>query len=107
MELHVRKPTPALAISTVALFVALGGAGWAATNGTFILGKSNSATSPTTLVAPIAGNALQLSNTSTAAGASALRLDVASGHAPLRVNAGAGTVPYLDADKLDGLQASS
>jgi hypothetical protein len=102
----MRKPTSALVISVIALFVALGGAGVAATGGNFILGKANSATSTTSLSAPIGGKALQVSNTSTMAGASALGLSVASGHAPLVVSSGAGKAYNLNADKLDGIDST-
>jgi len=40
----MRKPSPATVIATVALFVALGGVGVAATGGNFILRQSNSPT---------------------------------------------------------------
>jgi hypothetical protein len=96
----MRRPSPALVISLIALFVALGGAGWAATGGTFILGKSNSADATSYLTAPVDGSALNVSNTSTTSGATALRLNVAAGHAPLSVNSTA-RVPSLDADLLD------
>jgi Phage Tail Collar Domain len=99
------KVSPALVISVIALFVALGGAGMAATGGNFILGKANSATSTTSLSAPIGGRALQVSNTSTAAGATALGLTAAAGHAPLTVNTKV-KVANLNADTLDGMDSS-
>ena len=102
----MRKPSPALVISVIALFVALGGAGMAATGGNFILGKANSATSTTSLSAPIGGKALQLSNTSTIAGATALGLTAAPGHAPFAVNTST-KVANLNADRLDGIDSSS
>ena len=52
-------------VSLAALFVALGGTTYAATGGNFILGKSNSASSTTSLTAPVAGKGLQVTNTST------------------------------------------
>ncbi len=91
---HVRR--------LAALFVALGGDAVAATTANFILGTSNSATSTTALSAPIVGPALQISNTSTTTGATALRLNVAAGHAPLTVSSGAGKATNLNADQLDG-----
>jgi hypothetical protein len=99
------KPAPALIISVIAFFVALGGAGMAATGGNFILGKSNSATSTTSLSAPIGGRALQVSNSSTAAGATALGLTAAPGHAPFTVNTST-KVANLNADKLDGIDST-
>jgi hypothetical protein len=101
----MRKPSPAMIIALLSLFVALGGAGMAATGGNFILGKPNSATSTTSLSAAIGGKALQLSNTSTTAGASALGLNVASGHPPFAVNSGV-EVANLNADALDGIDSS-
>ena len=56
------------------LFVALGGTTYAATGGNFILGKANTASTQTSLTASpsFAGKALQLTNTNTGAGATAL-----------------------------------
>jgi hypothetical protein len=59
------------------------------------------------LTATIAGPALTLVNQSTDAAATALNLNVASGKAPLRVNAAAGTATNLSADKLDGKDSSA
>jgi FlaG/FlaF family flagellin (archaellin) len=101
----MRNASPALVIAVIALFVALGGVGVAATGGNFILGKSNSATSTTSLSAPIGGKALQLSNGSTTSGATALGLTVAAGHAPFTVNTST-KVANLNADKLDGIDST-
>src|SRR5256885_11544741 len=84
-------------VGYLALFVALGGTTYAATGDPFILGKSNSASSKTSLSAPISNKALQLTNTSTGAGATALGLNVASGHPPFTVNSGT-KVANLNAD---------
>jgi hypothetical protein len=92
-------------ISLAALFVALGGTTYAATGGNFLLGKPNTASSTSSLSAPIAGKALQVTNTSTGAGATALGLTTASGHAPFTVNSGA-KVANLNADKLDGIDST-
>jgi hypothetical protein len=94
-------------VGYVALFVALGGTTYAATGGNFILGQANSAGATTSLSAPIAGKkALQLTNTSTGAGATALGLNVASGHTPFTVNSGT-KVTNLNADKLDSLDSTA
>jgi hypothetical protein len=93
-------------VGYIALFIALGGTTYAATGGNFILGNPNSASSTTSLSAPISGKALQLTNTSTGAGATALGLNVASGHPPFTVNSGT-KVANLNADKLDGLHSTS
>ena len=45
----MRRPSPSLAISLTALVISLSGTAYAATGGTFLLGKSNSATAVTTL----------------------------------------------------------
>jgi hypothetical protein len=91
---------------TMLAFIVLGGTTYAATGGNFILGKSNSASSTTSLTAPVAGKGLQVTNTSTGAGATALGMNVASGHAPFTVNSGA-KVANLNADKLDGLDSTA
>jgi len=77
-----------------------------ATGGNFILGKANSAGAVSKLTANIANPALQLVNTSTGAAATALKLTVASGKPPLTVNAEAGKATNLDADEIDGQEAS-
>src|SRR5690349_8163638 len=92
-------------VSLVALFAALGGTTYAATGGNFILGKPNSASSTSSLTAPVSGKALQVNNTSGGAGATALGLNVASGHAPFTVNSGT-KVANLNADKLDGVDST-
>src|SRR5207245_524567 len=61
-ERVMHKPSPALVISLLALFVALGGLGVAATGDNFILGQSNSAGQPTSLSSGGAGATLVLSH---------------------------------------------
>jgi hypothetical protein len=90
---------------TILAFIVLGGVSYAATGGNFILGQSNSASSTSSLSAPVAGKALQVTNTSTGAGASALGLNVASGHTPFTTNSGT-KVANLNADKLDGIDST-
>jgi hypothetical protein len=92
--------------SLTALFVALGGTTYAATGGKFILGQSNTASSKSTLSAPIADKALTVTNNSTKAGATALGLNVASGHPPFRVNSGT-KVANLNADQVDGQESTA
>lgn len=97
-----RRPSPALAISLVALFVALGGTTYAATGGTFVLGQANTANTQSSLTAQVAGGkALQLTNTTTTAGSTALGLNVASGKPPLATNSST-QVANLNASKLGG-----
>jgi FlaG/FlaF family flagellin (archaellin) len=93
-------------VSLAALFVALGGTTYAATGGNFILGHSNSASSKTSLAAPISDKALQVTNSSTGTGATALGLKVATGHPPFTVNSDT-EVPNLNAAKLDGKNAAA
>jgi hypothetical protein len=101
LRAHIRSNI----IGYVALFIALGGTTYAATGGNFILGNPNSASSTTSLSAPVAGKALQVTNTSTGAGATGLGLNVASGHPPFTVNSGT-KVANLNADKLDGVDST-
>lgn len=98
--------SPSLVISLVALFIALSGAGFAATGGNFILGGANTADRGSSLSAPAAGKTLQLTNTNAAAGATALGLTVAPGHAPFTVNS-ARKVGSLNADLLDGRDSAA
>lgn len=104
----MRKPSPAMIVALVALFVALSGVGVAANGGNFILGHANSATLSTALSAPVVGGkALQVTNTNTSNPAStALGLSVAAGHAPFTVNS-AVKVANLNADLVDGLDSSA
>ena len=97
--------SPALVISLVALFVSMSGAAWAATGGDFILGQANSATTQTGLTANFAGKTLQLTNTSTASGATPLGLTPGAGRPPL-VTPSSTKVTNLNADKLDGLDST-
>jgi hypothetical protein len=106
MRKHLKKPSPAMGVALIALFIALSGTTYAATGGNFILGNPNSATTQTALSAPIAGRSLQVTNTSTAVGATALGLTVAAGKTPLTVNSGT-KVANLNADRLDGLDSSA
>jgi hypothetical protein len=113
MRKHLKKPSPAMIVACLSLFIALSGVTYAATGGNFILGNPNTATSQTSLSAPVAGNAqgpksvLQLTNTSTAAGAEGLGITVGANKAPIHVNSTAGKATNLNADKLDGLDSSA
>src|SRR5919201_4005566 len=100
--------TYATVISTLALFLVLGGISYAASGQNFILGQSNLASSTTSLTrtGANAGKGLQVTNNSTTAGATALGLNVASGHAPFTVNSGT-KVANLNADKVDGKDTSN
>jgi hypothetical protein len=91
----------------LAMVMGLASAALSATGDNFILGQPNSADAPTTLVGKIVDttkSALVLKNPN---GGSALQLQVDGGVAPLKVNAAAGKATNLDADKVDGQEASS
>ena len=90
----------------LALILGLASAALSATGSNLVLGKANEATTVTRLTATVAGPALTLVNQSTEAAATALNINVASGNAPLRVNAAAGTATNLSADELDGKDSS-
>lgn len=87
---HPRHPSAAIVISLIALFFAVSGTAVAATGGTFILGKSNTATSVSSLTNS-KGTALSLSATPTSP--------------PLSVS-NSTQVPKLNASKLGNIPAS-
>ena len=62
----LRKPSPAMIIALLALFVALGGAGVAATGGNFILGQQNTADKTSDLQGSVAGPQLRVTNSNDA-----------------------------------------
>lgn len=101
------RPSPSMCVSMLALCIALGGAGVAATGGNFILGRDNTATSRSTLTASVPGvSTLWAINNSTAAGSSALALNVAAGNPPMKVNSTVKVVNF-HADLLDGYEANA
>lgn len=85
----------------LALVLGVGTTAVAATGGNFLLGKANSARTVSKLTSGMAGPTLQLINKGAAAAATAMNITVSPGHAPLTVNAEAGTATNLSADKLD------
>ncbi len=87
----LRRPSPATIISVIALLFAMSGTAVAATGGDFLLGKSNTATSITSL-----------SNTK----GTALSLSSASTKPPLTVSNSV-QVPNLNASELGGLAPSA
>lgn len=100
----MKRPSPSLAVSLVALVVALGGAGIAETGGNFILGRNNSADERTALNSKRSGSALLVRNESSTAGATALRLETDPGQPPMSV-ASKVRVASLNADMVDGKHA--
>lgn len=82
---------------------ALAGTGIGAT---FDLGKTNAVNQVSKLVGSVAGANLRVDNNSADASATALDLQVEPGKAPMKVNSD-GRVANLNADKLDGQEASA
>ena len=102
----IRLPSPAMCVALLALTVALGSAGYSATGGSFLLGLSNSATTTTTLAAPVAGPALRVTNTSTATGSTGITITTGTSRPPLAINSSVKVV-RLNADLLDGLDSTA
>jgi hypothetical protein len=85
-----RRPSPALVVALISLFVALTGVGVAATGSPFILGASNSADKPTALSSPVATDpTLVVANSG---GRPAARFSVQNGVAPFLVSSSAQVV---------------
>ena len=74
--------------------------------GFFHLGHRNVSGAVSKLVGKVAGPSLFIGNGSEDPRASALRLNVKAGKAPMKVNAAAGKATNLNADKLDGKDAT-
>src|SRR5438128_1596778 len=102
----LRFPSSAHAISILALLISLGGAGYSATGGNFILGKSNSANTQTRLASPLAGPAFRVDNTSAASGATGMTIITNAARPPLTVNSSV-KVANFNADKLDGIDSAN
>jgi len=100
-----KRLSSAHTIALLALFISLGGAGYSATGGNFILGRTNAASTVTALTAPLNGRAFQINNTSAGANATALGLVVAAGKPPMYVSSAA-LVARLNADLLDNRHAN-
>jgi hypothetical protein len=91
MRIRVRMPSHTTVAAYLALFIAMSGTAYAATGGTFILGKRNTASTMSKLRNP---------------SGTPLKLVPRAGYAPLRVTSGV-RVANLNADRLDGLDASA
>jgi hypothetical protein len=103
VKFSTHRPSPALVISILALFVALGGVGMAATGDNFILGKPNSASQTTALKSGTRkGPTLRLTNVGAQPAASFV---TKAGVAPFSV-ARTTRVSNLNADRLDGLNST-
>ena len=72
----------------------------------FDLGKTNTVNAVSKLVGSVAGPSLRVDNNSAEASATALDLQVEPGKSPMSVNSD-GRVANLNADKLDGQEASA
>ena len=88
--MNIKRPSHGVIVAYLALFVALTGTATAASGGTFVLGRSNTASSVTTL--------------SNSAG-TPLSLGAKAGYAPLKVNSSVKVV-NLNSDKLDGIDST-
>jgi hypothetical protein len=67
---RIPRPSPAMVVALIALFVALGGTTYAATGGNFILGQPNTAGAPTQLSSATTNSAgaFKVTNTNTTTG---------------------------------------
>jgi hypothetical protein len=100
-----RVPSPAMAVALLALFLNVAGVTYAASGGTLILGRSNTASSTTSLTAsPKKGTALSVKNLNRSG--SAASFAVRGSAAPFTVNSST-KVGNLNADRLDGLNSSA
>jgi hypothetical protein len=104
MRKHLKKPSPAMGVALIALFIALGGTTYAATGGNFILGQANTATTQTSLSSTNTGApTLNVVNTG---GRPAARFQANGGKAPFTVNSGT-KVANLNGDLLDGYDSNA
>jgi hypothetical protein len=101
---HLKKPTPAMVVACLSLFIALSGVTYAATGGNFILGQANTATTQTSLSSSnTAAPTLNLVNTG---GRPAARFQANGGKAVFTVS-NSTKIPNLNADQLDGKDAAA
>jgi hypothetical protein len=92
--MHISRPTHATTVAYLALFMATSGTAVAATGGSLILGRSNSAAASTSIRNTGTGPALTLGTAKTTT-------------VPFSVGSNQTKVPYLNADKLDGLDSTA
>lgn len=90
--MKIKAPSHGTCVAYLALFMAMTGTAAAATGGTFVLGRSNAASTQTVLTNSGTGPVLALSTK--------------SGQPPLAVSALSGKATNLSADKLDGLDST-
>lgn len=103
--MRISRPSPAMAVALLALFLSLGGVGIAATGGGFILGHSNKASKPTILTSSSSkGPALVIRNAGSGGPAAAFKVNPA--RQPFTVNSSA-EVQGLNAGLLDGMSSGA
>ena len=100
----IRLPSPAMCVAITSMLIALGGAGYSATGGNFILGKYNTATTMSALSAHLNTRTLQLWNNNSGENATPLALYSDLTRPPMTVNSSV-KVANLNADLLDGLES--
>src|SRR5437764_1034083 len=94
----IGRPSRPTVLACIALVVALGGQNAYAAATNFLLSTRNTSSAATILDgSAVAGKALAVTNLNTTSGATALALNVATGHAPFTVNSGT-EVTNLNAD---------
>jgi hypothetical protein len=99
-----RRPAPGTIMGGLALFITLGGVGYAATGGNFLLGNANTAGNTSALSSGVTtGPTLSAVNTG---GKSAARFTANAGIAPFSVS-NTTKIGNLNADLLDGLDSTS
>jgi hypothetical protein len=105
MRKHLHKrPSPAMGVALIALFIALGGTTYAATGGNFILGNANTAGNTSALSSGVTtGPTLSATNTG---GKSAARFTANAGIAPFSVS-NSTKIGSLNADLLDSLDSTA
>ena len=98
-----RRPAPGTIMGGLALFITLGGVGYAATGGSFILGNANTAGNSSALSSGVTtGPTLNVTNTG---GRSAARFTTNAGITPFSVS-NSTKIGSLNADLLDGLDST-
>jgi hypothetical protein len=97
-------PSPALVISCIALFMALGSVGYSATGGNFILGNANTAENTSALSSGVTtGPTMNVTNTG---GRSAARFTANAGITPFSVS-NTTKIGSLNSDLLDSLDSTA
>ena len=99
-------PSRAMAVALLAVFLAVGGRSAYAAASSFLLNTTNTSTAQTALDgSAVVGPALQITNTNSQKGSTALALNVAAANPPFTVNS-TKKVVKLNADKLDGIDST-